>query len=120
MCELNFKPLVEYKKLSQYCSRCGTKLHDDDTPKYHKVHNRKADMFYSQWDDTVYLNAIFAFDEYCKRYPFNANMIEDETEAILNHEAIHQALNHTAGWKAAKWFDKICPHWANKYWMDPP
>lgn len=77
-------------------------------------------MFYCQWTDEIYINAFFTCDEYDKKYPFHSKMLEDDTESILAHEAIHQALNNIAGWTAAKYFDKICPHWALKYWSNPP
>ncbi len=121
MCELNFKPCIIYSKPPIHCSGCGKKLRDkDEASKYQKLRDRRAIMFYNQWDDTIYINSAFQHERHSKRYPFNDNLMEDDTARILNHEAIHQALNHTAGWVAAKRFDKIAPYWSHKYWMDPP
>lgn len=115
MCELQFKRLYRFRKGK--ARREGEK---DFKPKVIKQLIKQADMFYSLWEDEIYLNQFFACDEYDKKYPFHSQMLEDDTEAILTHEAIHQILRNTAGWTAAKFFDRICPHWALKYWNDPP
>lgn len=114
MCELQFKEM--------YFLRRGTVASKGKRPKPKmiRVLNTQADMFYSQWDDEIYINSAFPCDEYDRKYPFHSQMLEDDADAILTHEAIHQALNNTVGWTAAKFFDRICPHWALKYWNNPP
>lgn len=106
MAELTFKELYRFKK-----NREG---------EVKKLPWRMPDMFYSMWTDEIHLNEFFPCEEYDRRYPFHSQMLEDDSEAILSHEALHQVLRNTAGWKAAKWFDRICPHWAMRYWTDPP
>lgn len=115
MCELQFKRVYRYRK-----GKVRSKGEEEFKPKIVKVPNKRTIMAYHHWTDEICINEYFACEELDKRYPFHSQMLEDDTAAILTHEALHQVLRNTAGWTAASYLDRVCPYWAMKYWMNPP